>query len=168
MKNLSFPKQQVTVLLLCLRASTAIPIEDDADRSPLPGNTGASHLAAEHLLSDWKENTVDTSRDENVANEKKTTSQQLQDQAELYTEERRHEGSCVAKHFFEFCDGTWVKTYECKDTSFTACHNSTLTIWLSINHKWWCHKQSWKRMGSDSWNRRFLLMTWTDRWKCHK
>ena len=127
MKNLSFPKQQVTVLLLCLRASTAIPIEDDADRSPLPGNTGASHLAAEHLLSDWKENTVDTSRDENVANEKKTTSQQLQDQAELYTEERRHEGSCVAKHFFESCDGMWVKTYECKDTSFTACHNSIST-----------------------------------------
>ena len=127
MKNLSFPKQQVTVLLLCLRASTAIPIEDDADRSPLPGNTGASHLAAEHLLSDWKEDTIDTSREENVANEKKTTSQQLQDQAEVYTEERRHEDSCVAKYFWEFCDGMRVKTYECKDASFTACHKSAIT-----------------------------------------
>lgn len=113
------------MLLLCLRVSTAIPIEDDADRSPLPGNTGASRLAAEHLLSDWKEDTIDTSsRDENVANEKKTTSQQLQDQAELYAEERRHEDSCVAKHFLELCDGMWVKRYECKEASFTACHNS--------------------------------------------
>ena len=124
MKNLSFPKQQVTVLLLCLRTSTAIPTEDDADRTPLSGNTGGSHLAAEHLLSDWMEDTIDTSRDENVANEKKTTSQQLQDQAELYTEERRHEHSCVAKHFMKSCDGKWVKSFECKGASFTACHNS--------------------------------------------
>ena len=112
------------MLLLCLRVSIAIPIEDDADRSPLPGKTGASHLSAEHLLSDWKEDTIDMSRDENVANEKKTTSQQLQDQAELYTKDRRHEHSCVAKIFFVRCHHKHFKEYKCKETSFTACHNS--------------------------------------------
>ena len=112
------------MLLLCLRVSIAIPIEDDADRSPLPGKTGTSHLSAEHLLSDWKEDTTDISRDENVANEKKTTSQQLQDQAELYTKDRRHEHSCVAKAFVVPCRNDWVRGYECKESSYTACHNS--------------------------------------------